>query len=511
MVLLAGCDAPSRSNSKRGPAVQLNAQNSLFDSVADNLEHLEQFETTQILSQVCDRLNQWCVQEKPQIQWQPDPLLGGLSDEIRNLRVLKVLDGLQFRPTDAWFLQENVWLRNISKHARADQFDDVAVAERLFDWTVRNIQLDPDGDLETKHLNWHGPIETLLLGRGPAADRAWIFMLLCRQQGLDAVFLGLPAEDGRPAQAWLPALWSDGKLYLFDCRLGLPIPGPEGRNVATLAEVAADDALLRRLDLDEAHPYPVRADDLKHVIANVEGSPADLSKRMALVESRLTGKHKMSLTSAGNALAERLKQNPQVGVVRLWPRPFEISLRHTKIGPADVQEIEREMAVLQSVPDLMRGRSLYLKGEYDGETGAKQYYLRSRVSDEALENFKLPEAEARQYGSPEALAAEEAHRIVVLRHAKQNASYWLGLLLFEQQDYASASDYFMKRTLKANPDGRWTAGATYAMGRIHEAQGHIDEAVAAYESDQTSPQSHGNRLRARWLKEKSAGGKVADK
>ena len=57
---------------------------------------------------------------------------------------------------------------------------------------------------------------------------------------------------------WAIAVLIEGKLYLFDPALGLPIPAPgkigldrDGRldiRPATLAEVAADDGLLRRLD-----------------------------------------------------------------------------------------------------------------------------------------------------------------------------------------------------------------------------------------------------------------------
>src|SRR5262249_43049170 len=149
---------------------------------------------------------------------------------------------------------------------RADQFDDVAVAQRLFDWTVRNIQLD--GPARTAQLETypHRPYEILLYGHGDALERAWVFILLARQQGLDAVLLGLGDEDGN-VRPWLPALLSDGQLCLFDCQLGLPIAGPEGRPVATLAEVVADDALLRRLDVDSDHPYPVRSEQLNRVVA----------------------------------------------------------------------------------------------------------------------------------------------------------------------------------------------------------------------------------------------------
>ena len=49
-----------------------------------------------------------------------------------------------FQPNDSRTLQEAAWMRDISRWAHGDKFDDVDRAAALFDWTVRNIQLEPD-------------------------------------------------------------------------------------------------------------------------------------------------------------------------------------------------------------------------------------------------------------------------------------------------------------------------------------------------------------------------------
>jgi hypothetical protein len=524
--VIAGCDSSS-SKPSQGPVRQAGTTGGLFDSAADSLDRMEQFETGQILKQICDRLNQWYQQEKPPIAWQPDPLVEKLPDELKNVMAMKLLDSTQYRlPDDAWFLQQSVWLRDISRRARGDQFEDLAVAERLFDWTVRNIDLDPDADPSSDTIR-HRPFETLLYGRGQAADRAWIFMLLARQQGLDVVMLGLGGGDGKQARMWLPALVSGDQLYLFDCRLGLPIPGPGGKGVATLADVVADPALLRRLDLDAEHPYPVASEDLARVVAYVEGSPIDLSRRMALVESRLTGKHKMALTSPGSALAERVRKIPHVSDVRLWPMPFEIALWKSKLDDAAIKAANREMYPFQALPTVVVGRSgeliadgrgqpmfqpqptlltartMYFKGEFEGDKGAKVFYLKARPNDTTIDKFRLPDEVAKQVRQ-EDLSRIEASQVLVLRRAKQAASFWLGLVHFEQQNYPEAIDFFENRTLKGNPDGLWSAAARYNLGRSYEAIGQTDKAIALYESDKRSPQSAGNQLRARWLKERES-------
>ena len=48
----------------------------------------------------------------------------------------------------------------------------------------------------------------------------------------------------------------DGELYLFDTRLGLPSAGPDGKPVATLRDVLADEKRLRAMDLEMGQPQP---------------------------------------------------------------------------------------------------------------------------------------------------------------------------------------------------------------------------------------------------------------
>ncbi len=501
-VPLVGCNEASESEARRGPS-QTGTRGGLFESVTATLDRLEQYETDQIVKQTCDRLNQWFLQESPQFAWHPDPLLAELDDELRNQPEVSMLEGVRFQaPDDFWYLQEAVWLRNISNKARADQFEDLDVAEQLFDWTVRNIQLDADwSGSEAKRVR-HRPFETLLFGRGTAIERAWVFTLLARQQGLNVVFLGIEEKDGS-VRPWLPALVADDKLYLFDTRLGLPLPGPAPGSIATLSEVAENDALLRKLDLDAEHPYPVSAEDLKHVVAYVEGTPPALSRRMALVESRLTGTQKMKLTSPGHTLADQVAKLPHVTAARLWPMPFEVYLAKARRTPEQETAAAKELVVYQVLPTLRMGRALHFKGQYDGAEGAKSRYLDARPPDQYITDYRLPPEYAQKIPR-ESLSKVEAAQSLLLREGKQNASFWLGLIFFEQEDYPNAIDFLANRTLGTERETPWAASARYNLARAYEASGEPAKASELYESDKTSPQSHGNQLRGKWLKEKTA-------
>lgn len=285
-----------------------------------------------MLAQVVVWLNQWLRQTERVADWRIDPLLESLDAKLRTDPQLApyiskdALEAGAFEPYEGRLLQEAVWMRDISRWARGDSFDDLERAAALFDWTVRNVQLVADKD-EVPHRPW----QVLLYGRGTARQRAWVFAMLCRQLGLDVVVLAAepssPPADGSQAgqgttPVFLTGLLVGDQLHLFDTRLGLPIPGAGGEGVATLKQVSEDDALLRQLDLEGA-PYPVTADMLKGVTAYAVGDWFDLSRRALQVEEKLTGDDRVALSAEPSAVAERLRTLLQIADVKLWPLPFE--------------------------------------------------------------------------------------------------------------------------------------------------------------------------------------------
>ena len=178
------------------------------------------------------------------------------------------------------------WVTDLDQPEDADQLRRVV---KLFDWTVRNLQLDRQRwidlpqDLITESTGerireiryaW----ENLTTGHATAEERARVFILLGRQLGIPIVALAIDEDDG--PQFWLTAAKIEDRLYLFDPRLGLPLPGPDGAGVASLQQVRQSPELLRQLDI-EAHTYPVRSEQLQYVSALIDATPAYLSQRHA--------------------------------------------------------------------------------------------------------------------------------------------------------------------------------------------------------------------------------------
>jgi hypothetical protein len=313
----------------------------------------------------------------------------------------------------------------------------------------------------------------------------------------------------------------EGKVYLFDPVLGLPLPGPHGVGrsrdgqlaiePATLAQVRADEQLLRRMDVGESHPYPVKLADLKRLVVLLEASPPSLTRRMKTLQSRLTAEKRMVLATSPTAAARRWKAALAGVETRLWPRPFNtLRYRSTLPWPGVRMRLQNMLPFFQpplidtdrakTPAPLYCGRVLYLRGKLVpgkvGSESAMSYYNIARPSNEQLERSSVDDF-------------EKLMRVV----GKLDASYWSGLVNFQRAhdrsadriaNYKAAAYWFDEQTLQAFreiPGNPWTSGAQYNLARTYEALGDIERAALAYWANDTSPGYHGDLLRAKWLKE----------
>jgi hypothetical protein len=539
----------------------------LLQSALNLLNSPEQFDSeNERADQIVERLNQWRRAEKAELRETNDAgqpatnevigeknteaksapevasLIETLPPELQQLRVLRRLNNEAFdRTYDGLFLCEAIMLRDIANHIQPAKRDDLSIAEALFDWTVRNIQLQPQPGAEaTPDELWlarHIPLESVFYGRATPLQRAWVFMLLARQAGLDVVLLAVddPRNPDLP-RPWVTALHSGDELYLFDFTYGLPIPGPNGVGVATLSQAAASDAVLRQMDTAD-RAYPRKAADLKKVTALIEASPGYLTPRIKDLESNLSGDDRVLLSFDPASLAEKLRKLNQIGNVKLWAFPYE-TLRLRLNSPDAVRraaQLERfpftffaesepssKKSDEQKRPDrvhaLRLGRYLQLRGMYGNteeerpskfrgaelsetmERGAKYYLLRALPNREQLQEYARMQRQGEVFAPGQPVTKEFVDGYQTVR---DDAAYWLGIIWLELGANQSAAQYLGAMTLDASPDGPWTNGARFNLARAYEAMGKTEQAIKLYEADR-SPQRYGSRLRAERLKAASA-------
>jgi tetratricopeptide (TPR) repeat protein len=484
------------------------------------------------LRQLIERANQW-LRNLPASdeKWMPEPLLADVAADVtmpEDADAAKIAaaaiaaavapanlqDGV-FPDGEGRQLEQAVWCRDIAQWARRDAATDFDAAVALFDWTVRNVQLDtPDQAVMIHH-----PWQALVYGHDTAAQRAWVFVELCRQQQIDAfVIRPRPAEEAdakaKPAPLLVGVMLPDSDaIYLFDPELGLPLPGKD-KSVGTLSELVDNPDLLHQFDVEDL-PYPVTSEQLSNVDALLVASPLQLSQRARRLEAALKGEESVRLATEVRRQADQLKGLPHVARVALWAQPFqavadEASLPYTKLRPWRLAAAN-EFKPFAERPLLWKARVLHFQGNKEiraaerddplavaregHQDALKLYQNRSvRLSDDEMK--KLAEAKQTVYGA-----------------AKSEASYWLGLLSYDRGNFDVAQSWLGGRSLDREPTGKWASGARYNLARTYEAQGKLDEAIKLLEGGpKDGPQRHGNLVRAKRLSgqvEKSANASIS--
>ena len=129
----------------------------------DLIAKWEQIDDFNSAPDVLYHLNRWMDSQKFDAAWKPDPLLERMPKNLRQIFNSKIFSQKSFETSDLLYLRESFWMREISRWVsrqpassqfntwvekldpplESDAATQLAVADRLFDWTVRNVQLDP--------------------------------------------------------------------------------------------------------------------------------------------------------------------------------------------------------------------------------------------------------------------------------------------------------------------------------------------------------------------------------
>jgi tetratricopeptide (TPR) repeat protein len=390
---------------------------------------------------------------------------------------------------------------------------------RLFDWTIRHVQLVPP----------ESPIPEILINQGirPAptrpydvivrgfaseipgdawAERSWVFLALCRQIGVDAAMIGYTVEEEVEVEGegeaeievrerpyyWACAALADGVPYLFDTRLGMEIPGPGGEGVATIEQAAADPTVLDHLDLpDPPIPYPTGSADLARVRVFLDSSRGYFAPKMGLLQNDLAGANRMVLyrdpaeqrDAWASALGDRLE------AVELWELPLVVEFR-LFTDPTYVQAIQFVNFYFDPQFPMLGARLRQLRGDL---ADAKQEFTRARF------RRNVPQAPE---GQDPRLFREIQESIDLM------ATYYLALAQLDDAMPEQAINLFEQALrlppqqppiVRGRPATLLRLGAEANLGMLYDSQGDAGRASYHYSRDNSTPQSHGNLLRANAL------------
>lgn len=408
------------------------------------------------------------------------------------------LESSSWTRSDARHLEDCMLYRGIALRVAGVTSDELTRVRRIFDWLVRQVQLVPAGTLGDAQLPQAiaRPYDVLVRGLATEADgywaeRGWIFLVLCRQLGLDAGLLTYTPSGAKEPVVWCEAVLIDGKPYLFDARVGLPVPDARGDGVATLDEALADPRVLARMDLPGQSAYGTSAAVLaaspSKVGVLIDSSSRYFAPRMRLLERSLTGKHLTVLYRDPAEQRDRWTEalGAHAGPIGLWGLPLTVE-RLLFTSPEFVEATQRALFMFRPEFPLLQARMKQLRGELPE---AVQDYVSFRFAEHAtMTDHKTPIP-------PEIQMALDAH-----------ATYFLGMCHLDLNEPDRAV-FFFEKTLELLPEFgkgqpyfnmyRW--GARSNLGRLMEARGDLPAAIAYYSAPDPTTQRIGDLLRARDL------------
>jgi hypothetical protein len=522
--------------------------------------------------------------------WKLDPAMQELVDKHKNLDLVARTTRAGYLSSDAFYLRNCNWENRLAKrvcdqsplnllelYRLAAQLEDVDAnkprefsekivntlhpelsdqdaskltdALLMFDWVVRNTQLNDEiafsadevpnqklNDISTdniavngvrgigyQHFRW----QLLYLARADFVERARLVLALCRQRGVDAAMLEV---NGRP---WAVGALIGGQIYLFDPKLGLPIPGSKPGRIATLSETRERPEILDSLDLKveestrENTKYWVKSKDLDQVTALVMTTPEAVSRRMFILQERLIGDFQFPIYDSPSETLKKYVNLPGV-TAKIWDIEFQVhqfrqALRNALAQSSFDDQLMSKVswyyldeAYVDGFAPYRRGRDLFVLGRFETElnsnkVNAIELFYELIYSDEVIDNLSLNRellSRLRILQENGQSAAEFQNRLrdvqQQMRMVRRDAGLFLSQSHFDNGNPSAAANW-LTRMRDRDDTGRWMPTIEYVLGRAVESRREYDEAVTLYKRS-AAAQFHGDLVRARLLSELAKSG-----
>ena len=212
-----------------------------------------------------------------------------------------------------------------------------------FAWVCRQVYLNPwaidirPGVQEATALP---PTAVLRRGYGSGLERAYVFLALLQQLGIDGCLVGppgaadppagvvAPGPDGKPRAEyprgpfWAVGARVGGDILLFDPWRGLPFPAADGKGVGTLAQVKTNPDAIKAWLADPAGG--VTAADARAAAVFLAVPVTALAPRIAVLDAKVKAETGVRLAVDPAALRDRFLAEAVKGpafpaaAVRFW-------------------------------------------------------------------------------------------------------------------------------------------------------------------------------------------------
>ncbi len=535
-LVAAGCQGDAKPTSKSesaaagsaSPARQDGGECEAVLSSIDDIFQLQRLGRTTAVSDGVSRLNDWqraCGSDVAYTDFKlpPDVRKVLSDDEARSLTETR------FNLRDGEHIRDCLLERAVSGYAVGEGQTDLEKVTNVFGHVVRAIGLvsQPLHDLPLT------VYEVSLLGKGTAADRAWIFANLLRQMKIDAVLI-YPKKSGKaPAaadeQPMLVGVLLDGQVYLFDPQAGVPVPASGAASalsrVATLAEAANDAAVFKQLDAS-GRPYPIAASDLEHPGVAIVGDTGFWSARMQALQTQFVGNRAMIIADplfepddgSGGLWMRVVKAGGDrwsAADVQLWHYPEERLASHVRMNKEQQEILEgllKPFDAFLSVVKGPQGGPVFVEKERAIDPAADQKLhpgvhvnehitvgeqLRARLNHLGGDYSEAVKRYTHVRGKSKEVLDQNPPLPIRSSHSRaiDDALYWTALCQFEQGEFKSAVNNLTQYRKKQGESGHWGRESRYLLALSLAATGDRAGAVGLLEPvDSDDPEYTGYRL-----------------
>ena len=240
-----------------------------------------------------------------------------------------------FTSLDPVYVADCFYLRDAARSLDQPGSPPQKLAQLGFAWVCRQVYLNP-WLIEVEPGVAVGtalpPTAVLRRGYGSGLERAYVFLALLQQLGIDGCLIGPPdaatkpsvlvvnGPDGKPLTGapkgpfWAVGARVAGDVLLFDPWRGQQLPG-------TLAQLKANPDPLKPWFEDKANVWGVTPDDVKKATAFLAVPVSSLSPRMAKLDEKLTAEKptdRVRLAIDPAALRTAFADQAKVPEVKFW-------------------------------------------------------------------------------------------------------------------------------------------------------------------------------------------------
>lgn len=508
-LFLSGCK-PAAAPSVPAPAAAAGGKGAVAAEVEDQLKsalYQLQPENLGIDSRIDDAvsvLNNWwgavkAAELEPTGLTPPAIPEALLPKEARDYFARELYDA-----QDGQYIRSCYLAKQIGAHVGAATDAERDRIVQLFEWVCRNVSLLPEDEL-TPPL---GVYEVLVLGRGRAMERAIVFGEILRQLRLDSVILH-PDKTLEEDSPWLMGVLLDGKIYLFDPRLGIPLPQGDVPKTARITVPATLDQLLKHPEWLEPlaarsdQPYEPSLEQLESAQVSVLTPAMGWSARMWRLEQLLPGDQLCVLYDPPAKIGEAPSVFERVAASFPGKTPDQIQRFidpqvTLKRDATEMSEAVRTMQVSNStlmVPFVMSNNTPTGGGRpvpTQRQLKTRTMQLQGRYADAIAEYVSI-----RQLG---VTPPPDATLTLIYGRAAEDAYYWSGLCKVDSNQLESGEQMLSDYLKRYRRGGRWLIGARQALADCQVAQNKTAEAIETLKmSVPDDPARASTAVQIKWL------------